>query len=106
MKCVSSALFKKRCVSSRGIDLRASLPFHISVAADMIVMSMTRENNLDVLKLESQSFDVGTNNWGRLFKTCVEQDVAVRGCDQVTSQIISADVIDIADDTKWLEWLI
>src|SRR2546422_7626886 len=106
MKRFGAPAFKKHSVSSRGIDLGASLPLHVRVSADMIVMRMTGQNNLDVLQPESKRGDVGANDRWRLFKAGVEQDMPRRGRHQITSQVIGADVIDVADDPKRFEWLV
>src|SRR2546430_2315477 len=76
------------------------------MSADVVVVRMTRQNDFDVLQFESERFDVRAHNRRRLFETGVEQDVPGRCRNQVTSQIVRADVMYCADDPKWFEWLI
>jgi hypothetical protein len=71
----------------------------------MVPMRVTRENDLDVLRPKSQLFDIRDNPGGHLARPTVEQNQAVRGCDDMGRDGRRPDIIDIPDHSKGLEGL-
>ena len=72
------------------------------MAADVIEVRVAREHDLDVAQLEPELLDVRRDDRRHLGRAGVDEDVALRRDDQIRSDVLRADVVDVADQAKRL----
>lgn len=72
----------------------------------MIVMGVAIEQDLDVCKAKAELLDVLLNLRDRFIEAAVEQDVTVRSGDQIRTNFRGTDVVHVADDSIWFNWLV
>src|SRR5260370_10967878 len=65
----------------------------------MIVVRLAGEQIFDVAETEAELFDTGADQGNTFFVVAVEQDTAFRRNEEVRSQKIGADVVDVAGDS-------
>src|SRR5437016_7346579 len=65
----------------------------------MIVVRLAGEQIFDVAETEAELFNTGADQGDTFFVVAVEQDTAFRSNEEVRSQKIRADVVDVADDS-------
>jgi hypothetical protein len=65
-------------------------------------MNVAIHDELDVFDSEAKGPDIRDNLWDRLRKITIDQDMALRGCDEHGGQSVRAHVISVSENTEWL----
>ena len=68
--------------------------------ADMVPMPMGRGDHLDIGSLEAKRLNVGFNQRIGTRRARIDQDQACPGVDQIVAEIISADIVHVANDLE------
>ena len=71
----------------------------------MVEVTVADEEDLRVGVFEAEGFDRLFDLWWRGLKVGVDEDVALRGNDEVGGEILRADVVKIANDLEGREGL-
>src|SRR5207244_2442935 len=96
----------KRCgIGSECHDFGARRLLHCRMSLDVIEVRVPREQNFDVLQLEPELCHIRDNNLVHLFRARVDHDVAFGRCNQIRSDVLRADIVNVADDPKWFDRL-
>src|SRR6516225_3137907 len=67
----------------------------------VVPMGMADQQDLDIVKMESQLLNALANQRDARLETAVDEDVAPGGGDQVGGKSAAPDVIDVADHAEW-----
>ena len=67
---------------------------------------MAREQDLNVTKLEPERFDVRANERNSSFKAGIDEDVTVRGGNEIAREALRADVVKAIGNAMRGKWII
>ena len=79
----------------------AGEPFDHRDAGVVIPVRAADEEDLDVAELEAELLDAGANEREVVFEIAVDEDVALRGRDQVVREGFAADVVEVTGEVEW-----
>jgi hypothetical protein len=65
---------------------------HLGCASHVIVMRLAIEENLDIAPAETKRFNACTYLRRRASKVCVDEDIALRGHDEIAGKVLASDV--------------
>src|SRR5205807_2626079 len=93
-------------VAFSGEEFRAGKFLELRESAGVIEMSVTVQQDLYVAQLETKLLDVAFDLRRGFDKSTVENEMTLRGSDQVGSDFNCADIIEIPGDPKWRHRLV
>jgi hypothetical protein len=88
---------QRRHVFGERHHLRAGLCLHRRVALLVVAVRVAAEQDFDLRELETQLLDRLLNQRDVPLECAVDQDVALRGDDEINGEAPGADVVDVAD---------
>ena len=93
---VSFALHHQLSIKFAGDNRRTGSALEFSKPTAVVEMSVTVQQDLHILQLETKLLDIGFDLWQTLNVTRVQKNVALRGDNQKRTDQIGADVIDVS----------
>lgn len=99
---VASAGFDGGHVSVHDHVLCAGELFDECAAAGVIDVGVADEKDLDVTEVKAEFFDAVLDLRDGALEVAVDEDVALRGGDEVGGEVAAADVVEVSGDTEWL----